>query len=287
MALRILILGINPFDSGKTTLALQLGSWLVSQGRSVNYFKPVSGHNYWYRHEHTVVCTNERALISADATAFSRAVGSDLPIVLMNPVHTLFVPARLDSRGQPPVSSLGFAGWDSFLVMQRFTNADGENLRSTVLVASHLIDNDTVMLSTDEAMALVGQATVMVVDRLDQFTEFEHHNLNRCVSSCYRRVESCSQIVLIESFNDSVWPWSELDRVDVVIAVGPGNLLEFDADKVKRAVDHLCRPESDIRAVTFPMMREMIRPMRNYRLVPRVGLSAGDLSHLMNRAELV
>jgi len=66
LAIRVLLVGMSSFDSGKTQVAIQLSKALSADNYSIEYFKPLSGHNYWYNYDHTKVCLDKRILVSMD-----------------------------------------------------------------------------------------------------------------------------------------------------------------------------------------------------------------------------
>ena len=147
---RILIVGANSFDSGKTRFAIELGKHLKDSGQSVGYFKPISGHNYWYNHEHTKQCLDTGKLVSKDASRAKEALDITMDLFLMNPVHSLFVPARIERPLQNIRSSLGLAGASSVLVMQRFSRPVGNGFDTTMLIAYSLIEEERVIIDFDE-----------------------------------------------------------------------------------------------------------------------------------------
>lgn len=113
---------MNSYDSGKTILSRMLAETFVKQGHRVEYLKPISGHNYWYRNEHTQRCIEDSLLVSWDATIVRKELSSKIPIELANPIHSLFVPAVLENPEETLSSTLAIGGWDSILSLQRYTN---------------------------------------------------------------------------------------------------------------------------------------------------------------------
>lgn len=280
MAFRILISGMNPFDSGKTSLAIQLGSWLKSSGHKVEYFKPTSGHNYWYRYSHTLHCLRLGQLVSYDATRFVEAVGSALPMPTINPVHSLFIPGRLDSRGRSVFSTLGLAGWDSHLALQRFSHPIADGTESTILAARELLEGRRLVANWAELQSLLADCKVIPIRELDDAQEYEQDNLEECLDKSFTRVEQSCNTTIIESFNDSAWPWRGLQKVDLVLVVGPGHVLEYDPAKFRQSAEMAVRDGADIRGATFSAVAELLRPRRIHELRPEVGLDANSLTDM-------
>ncbi len=285
MVRRLLIIGMIPFDSGKTQLAIRIGEHLVSQGEHVEYFKPLSGHNYWYKYRHTMKCIETGQLVSYDASRVRERVPSRVSPLFTNPVHTLFVPARLERPDKPYLNSLGFGGWDSFMVLQRFTRADGEQERSTVLVARDLVEQRKVMIAPEEVHRLTAEVETVDVKSLEEAQAYERTNFDRAVESAFERVESKADTVLIESFNDSVWPWEGLTHVGAVVLVGPGHAFMYDPEKMRRAALLVRRGDAPLREVTFLRVEDLLRPVKSFHLSPETGLTDDQLEILLRQSE--
>ncbi len=280
MVTRILILGINTFDSGKTKLAIQLCGALRGKGREVEYFKPVSGHNYWYRYEHTKDCIQERQLVSYDAVRTRQEIDSRVPIQVANPVHTLWVPSNIERPGRTYFSTLGLAGWDAFFGIQRFTRPDNGELDSIFLVAKQLIDNQSILLTHAETKHLVDGEDCLPVASLERAQDIERELFEDTVNASFAAIEKISDTVVIESFNDSVWPWEGLGRVDKVFAVGPGQMFIYNPEKIRKAAFLTHRGNAPIREVTFSRIADLLLPEKRYELKPEVGLSDSDIEEV-------
>ncbi len=179
LVLRVLIVGMLPFDSGKTTVARQIVKSLCEKGHTVEYLKPVSGHNYWYRFEHTEECLRRKTLFSYDVSRIEPSLNSTVHPLVRNPSHTLYVPARLGLSTRPRFSSLGLAGWESHIVMQRLSRPSSiDKIHSDMLIADSLIDSGTVILTRDEAEVLSTGTTRVSISTIDELQRFESEHLD-------------------------------------------------------------------------------------------------------------
>ncbi len=280
MATRILILGINTFDSGKTNLAIQLCQALRGKDRKVEYFKPVSGHNYWYRYDHTKDCIQKGQLVSYDAVRTRQRIDSRVPIQVANPVHTLWVPSKIERPGRTQFSTLGLAGWDAFFGMQRLTRPDNAELHSTFVVAKQLIEDQSILLTWGETKNLVDGDDYIPVASLERAQEIERELFEDTVNASFAAIKKISDTVVIESFNDSVWPWERLGRVDKVFAVGPGQMFTYSPEKIRKAAFLTHRGDAPIREVTFSRIADLVLPEKRYQLKPEVGLSDSDIEEV-------
>ncbi len=277
---RILIVGTNSFDSGKTHIAMQLGKILKDSGQSIEYFKPISGHNYWYNYEHTKYCLEIGELVSKDATIMKKNLGLTTPGVLTNPIHSLFVPARIERPLQNINGMLGIGGSSAVLVMQRFSFPKDNKSDSTVLIADSLIENGNVIIGYDEVGKLTEGVSVLSVENLQDFQEFEDLHYEKYVSESFAHIEKQADTVIIESFNDSTWPWDHLQSADYVLAVSPGHVFGYDPERFRKASYLSKRNTLPIREVTFGRISDLLKPSSRVEISPGKGLDASHLKTL-------
>lgn len=277
---RILIVGANSFDSGKTSLAADLATYLQDAGQSVEYFKPISGHNYWYNYEHTKQCLRMGKLVSKDATFMRDLLGVKTESTLINPIHSLFVPARVEKPLQNIKGTLGLGGSSAVLVMQRFSRPINGNIDTTILIAESLIEEDQVIIGLDEVGKLTHSSSIMSANTLGIFQEYEKLHFDEIVSDSFAEIERRSDITIIESFNDSTWPWEELDSVEQVLAVNPGHVFSYDPERFKKACILSKRRSLPIREVTFSRISDLLKPRFKIEIRPRERLNTTQLKTL-------
>jgi predicted P-loop ATPase/GTPase len=277
---RILIVGAFPFDSGKTHLAIQLGKTLIDSDLKASYFKPVSGHNYWYHYEHTKRCLEDRQLVSRDATLVRETLGLTASPLLMNPIHSLFSPARVSKPLQNIPNSLGLSGSTSVQTMQRFSRPLGNKIDTTVLTANDLVESNRLIVSQEEVGKLSHGASIVSANNLEAFQEYEQLHYEEYVSKSFLAITQDMDIVLIESFNDSVWPWEGLDLVDSVLVVSPGHVFSYDPEKIEKAALLMRRGNLPIREVTFGRVTDLLRPLSRIEVKPDSNLSDSQLKTL-------
>jgi len=274
--MRILLVGMNSFDSGKTQVAIQLGRALIGEGYSIEYFKPLSGHNYWYRYEHTKVCLQNGVIASADAMEVRRRLDSKYPIELANPIHSLFVPMRLEKPLQNLTNTLGLAGASSILTLERFSRPVNSVIDTTVLVAQELVEEDRLIIPQDEIGMLTRGAAILPVNSLEEVQEFERLNFEKCVSDSFAKLEKKADVAIIEGFNDAAWPWDGLTNVDEVLLISPAHIFSYDAERFKKAAYLMNRGNLPIREVTFGRISDLLKPTSHLEIRPSRALSIND-----------
>lgn len=277
---RVLLVGMHSFDSGKTELAKRLIHTLTESGRSVEYFKPISGHNYWYLFEHTKTCFKEGLLVSKDAMDVRATFSPKSPIELANPVHSLFVPMRIERPLQTLPNTLGLSGSSSILTMERFSKPTSSGIDTTVLIAQGLIEEDQLMIGLDEVGMLTKGAAILEVHNLETVQMFETNYFEQHVSESFKSIEELSEVVIIEGFNDAAWPWNDLKSVDVVLVVGPGHIFSYDPEKFRKAAFLQLRGKLPIRDVTFRRMSDLLKPLNRVELTPEMNLTPFEMKNL-------
>lgn len=278
--MRVLLVGMNSFDSGKTQFAIQLGRALSLNNHSIEYFKPLSGHNYWYHHEHTKVCLEKGILASIDAMKVRMILNPKSPIELANPVHSLFVPMRQEKPMQNLTNTLGLAGASSVLTMERFSRPDEAGIDTTVLVAQRLVEEERLIIRQEEVGMLTRGAGIFSVSNLEEVQEFERLNFEGHVSESFAEVEKSADVVIIEGFNDAAWPWDGLESVDAVLLISPAHIFSYDPERFRKAAYLMNRGTLPIREVTFRRISDLLKPLNRLEIRPNSELSIDDIEHL-------
>jgi predicted P-loop ATPase/GTPase len=277
---RVLLVGIHSFDSGKTELAKRLVVAFSQSGQSVEYFKPLSGHNYWYQYEHTKTCMEKGMLVSKDAMDVRSTFSPKSPIELANPVHSLFVPLRIERPLQTLPNTLGLSGSSSILTMERFSRPSTSGPDTTVLLAQRLVEEDRLLIELDEIGKLTRGVAISEVQNLEEVHEFENNNFEQHVSESFEFIERQADVVIIEGFNDAAWPWDGLDSVDVVLVVGPGHVFSYDPEKFRKAAYMMVRGNLPIREVTFSRMSDLLKPTGRIEVTPETNLTTIEMKEL-------
>lgn len=184
---------------------------------------------------------------------------SQLDEYILNPIHRLYVPTSSDRPLGNVPSTLGLAGPDSVIAMQRFSKRLEDGISTTVLASEHLIAEGQLLLTPEELELLTASTERIPITSFEEIQEFELNHLEMTVDSAFKNVEEKSEIVLIESFNDTAWTWEGLDRVDAVLVVGPGQVYSFDPERFRKAAFLQKRPSMPIREVTFSRINDLLK----------------------------
>jgi len=189
MAIRVLLVGMSSFDSGKTTFAGLLIDSVKQHFNSIEYFKPISAHNYWQRFVHTQQLLEQGRIFSADLASIKSKVKSQKDVYILNPIHRLYVPTSPEKPLLNVPTTLGLAGPDSVIALQRFSWPDDEGVRSMVLVAESLVKQGDLLLTYEEMQMLTDGVEKQAVDSLEEIQHYENTYLEESLTSSFSLVE--------------------------------------------------------------------------------------------------
>jgi predicted P-loop ATPase/GTPase len=199
---------------------------------------------------------------------------SKVHIYTTNPVHSLYVPARIKRPSQVYLTTtLALAGWDAILAMKRISQSSDNGIRSVILTANSLVTDDLLIISSEEVDKLSSSSEIVPVTTMEELYAFEQQCLESMIQTSFEYLENSTDVILIESFNNSAWPWEELDNVDKVFTIGPGHLFQYDPERFRKATFMLQRGSLPIREVTTSRVDDLLKPISHLPLLPSKSLS--------------
>lgn len=205
--MRLLVVGEDRVDAGKTTFSVGLARYLGARA-----FKPRAGNDYWFDHDDYLAAVQAGRLFGKDAKRLVEAAeGNDRPESI-NPIHRLWRPAPDGDRFLGPSNRtfvLDRAGEDYVV------NANADLPPSA---RKHLPLDTAVSIET--------------LDELNRITRERYLPLLDDLADRIRRTDP----VIIESYGDVARPLRDL-AVDRVAAVGPGRARIYDGDRFDNACE--------------------------------------------------
>jgi predicted P-loop ATPase/GTPase len=197
-------------------------------GVSLVPFKPHSGISFWSQFDTFRESLTRGSFLSSDIIELEQAANSCLPLEILNPVNRLSSPI-LD-RGMPE-EKLVFQEF----VAQRFTHYDGNTHRDVYFL------NGTMNLSRMRDMRDFFVMMRRNVEKVVFIRNFQHlvkayvDNFEEATSTCYRLLEDRS--LLVESFNDTAYPFNGAEDCGVVLCVSSNLVLQFKAEEYFKAIE--------------------------------------------------
>jgi predicted P-loop ATPase/GTPase len=228
MSKRILVVGLQPNDAGKTTLCKALIYGFKEAGITLIPFKPHSGIGYWSQFDVFQRNLENGSLLSSDIMDLEAAAQSRIPLEVLNPVNRLSQP--VPDTGLPE----GKLVFQEFIA-ERFTHHDGLVHRNVyylngTLNLSRLRDMQTFFVR----MRRNAERTHFI-RKFEDLVEAYSKNFDKATSSCYARLWNMPLIV--ESFNDAAYPFNHVEDCDTVLCVASNTILWFDERRYFEAIE--------------------------------------------------
>jgi len=237
MTLRVLVVGLRPVDSGKTTLATSLVSILRRRGLDAVGFKPIGSTEVWLHPEALRWSGEHGVVVTPDALKLSTASEAAEPLDIVEPVAALHAP--------PDPSR-----WDwnpsAYEAAQADPNRTAALLRVTMCRAGqraslHAIVNGVLEKTPPTIASLLrGLSARLSPPPLrvgwPAVAELLGPRALEAADSCLHTLSSRHEIVVIESFSDVAAPTPASLSADIVVAVAPGVAAVIEGRRYSQAV---------------------------------------------------
>ncbi|HEU97744.1 MAG: hypothetical protein ACP5I2_01895 [Fervidicoccaceae archaeon] len=235
----VLISGLLPYDSGKTSLALSMMRKGKESGIKLSPFKPVSAHSI-FTQLHSFEESEKRGyLIGNDALEYEKEAGLKRERTLFaNPVDLLLSP--LDPPTKTSEEALGdyMEGMENQLLMaalMRFTSCvKGETHH-------YLFEENMKRFPKNFRKRIESFAESVRAEKIelrDALNFLGSRRADEELDSCLEIAIENGDGVIAESFSDSLYPYSGIIRkVSSLVIVAPGKAYVYlNAENVRRAV---------------------------------------------------
>ena len=228
MSRKILVVGLQAYDAGKTTLCKALIHGFKKAEVTLVPFKPHSGIGYWSQFDVFQRCLAKSTLLSSDIMELEAAAESHVPLEVLNPVNRLSGPV-LD-RGLPEEKLV----FQEFMA-ERFTHHDGLTHKNIyyfngTMNLSRLRDMEAFYLKIKR-----NAQKTHFIRKFEELVEAYSKDFDKATSSCYSRLRNMPLIV--ESFNDAAYPFNHAEECDTVLCVASNTILWFDGPRYFEAID--------------------------------------------------
>jgi predicted P-loop ATPase/GTPase len=270
-AMKILIVGLQTHDAGKTTLCKALIHGFKKTGVNLFPFKPHSGISYWNQFNTFQHSLLRRSLLSSDIIELEAAASSGLPLELLNPVNRLSSPILERGMSEEKLVFREF-------VAQRFTHHDGANCRSIYYL------NGTINMSRMREMSdfYVGikksAEKVIFVRNFQQLVKAYEDNFEKATGSCYRALQE--KPLIVESFNDAAYPFAGAEDCGVVLCLSSNIVLRFKAQQYFKAVGLHAQQKAQAQLTTTDLYSSSLVE-RKYELQPLTNEERNDRERLV------
>ena len=181
MPRKILVVGFQVYDAGKTTLCEALIHGFKKAGLTLVPFKPHSGISYWNQFDVFQQGLAKSTLLSSDIMELEAAAQSQVPLEVLNPVNRLS--GHVLDRGLPEEKLV----FQEFLA-ERFTYYDESAHKNIYYLngnvnLSHLRDMEQFYLRIKR-----NAHKTYFIRKFEELEE-AYSNFEKATSTCYKRIQ--------------------------------------------------------------------------------------------------
>ncbi len=230
--MKLLIVGLLPFDSGKTSLAVSLIAEAVERGLDVGVCKPVTAFSGWYHYRSLRRSLEFGKLVGEDVSKLHDVAGSSDPIEIESPVVLMHMPP--DPERVEWKSSF-YTNLGEQMVAMRITTPDRT-------VHYYFPSNLGRLTETMRRQALALIESLRPAPEEMECVDDVLMNLGKFADECVKLIHSKHEFTVVESYNNASAPtWSSLNS-DVVLLVAPTKVAVYRGDRYEKAVELLLKP---------------------------------------------
>ena len=234
---RILVIsGLIPHDAGKTWFTLGLVEAMWRFGLNIAIYKPVAAHNLWFSPRTLVKSAELKLLVGNDILAYyERGVLRD--VTRSNPVALGLAPRDPFTTSSLDEYLESFEDPLKMLVLARFTECSSRVIKHLV-VRENLEKTPPLVRSSIEDLARTLNSIESSIEEVLDYLRSEI--LTRNLNLCLEELSSSVDLIIVESFNDAVIPYTSLlDKLNTLILVTPGRILLYsESDQLKSTISN-------------------------------------------------
>jgi len=244
--LRVLVLGLIPYDAGKTEFVIGLAEALEDIGFNPGYFKPVAGHDGWYQYDTILYSMEAKVLIGHDAYVVSEKLGLLDKLNLVSPLDILTLPVDLAKLG---LNVHAYNEYMSYIgrraVLMRFTRFI--DMKRGDYRDIYFIGSDALAKISDELKEVLEALMKEIKHERSLFVEVTTKHIEKILGGpeIYRVIDSYINYLgdrdplIIEGYNDVAAPTMGSLYSDYVFVVSPGKALVYSGERYRTAVNLL------------------------------------------------
>ncbi len=286
MGAAVLVVGLEPLDSGKTTLAASIARALREAGYRVAVSKPVGAVDLW--RSPWVLGEVERAglVLSGDAVSLVRAAEYEGDVEAVNPLAFIMAPLdpervewRLEALERLRAGHMGVA----LMRVTACTPAGKATVQAVNLKALERLPRAWAERIEEAASHLRPQPVRAGDELVKQF--LSGGNL-AAADSCLKGLLDSSDVTVIESQSDVAAPTPlSAAAADVVVVAAPGKAAVYPGDRYARAINVLSGGIEAAHTLRVSDLTPLLKPTATQDLPllddPRLGYPAAAIERVM------
>ncbi len=287
--LMILITGLLPYESGKTSFALELISALKEIGIKVTPFKPIGSHNAWYQYKTLINSIKHGILIGEDAYKLAKITGKLNEIELISPLDILIAPPEpIKYIETDTISYLMDLYTNTFKqsVIMRETKLINDNCETKHYIIKENYENTVQPLKRklDKLVNKLENAKLINYDTfISKISNLKtYQNIGKILQFLYMR----DNYIIIESFNNAALPILEALKSNYVFIVMPGRILLYKGRKYERTLKIIGNYENPL-TIETRTIASLCKPDKIFPWKPKVKSKLGISKTVKHIASLI
>jgi len=224
----MLVTGLLPHDSGKTTFTLMLSRALRDEGLKVTVMKPIAAHSAWYQPWSLAESMKLGVLVGGDVVKYIKEGLISNPD-MQNPVDILTAPPDPTSFSSASAYLNVIESLQNQVVMARLS-IHGR----TYYVVPEVIDRlpQTLKVSLKPLLSIMRPSTKVSSRWL--ITKLMSPEIGAYVLAAAAALRNNTDVLIIESFNNALTPVAGIENmVDAIVVVAPGKAMIFSGSKLR------------------------------------------------------
>ncbi len=275
--MKVLIVGLLPFDSGKTSLALSLITEALSRGMDLGVTKPITAFSGWYHCSSIMRSMEFGKLIGEDIYRLHVKAESGDPIELESPVVFMHMPPdpeRVDWQS----TFYTALNLNEQIIALRITNPSDTN---------HYYVSDNLGRLTKAMRNLASKLIESLKPSPKEIEDIDSILLNvgELADECVELISSMHEFTIIESYNNASAPTRSSLKADIVLLVAPSKVAIYSGERYRKAVEVLLKPPWSI---SSEEVASLLKPIKTVEIKPAVDKSGawaeGLLDEIMRTA---
>ncbi len=257
--MKILIVGLLPFDSGKTSLALSLITEALSRGIDLGVTKPITAFSGWYHCSSIMRSMEFGKLIGEDIYKLHVKAESGDPIELESPVVLMHMPPdpeRVDWQS----TFYTALNLNEQIVALRITNPNNTN---------HYYISANLGRLTEAMRNLALKLIESLKPAPKEIKDIDDIllNIGELAEECVEFISSRHEFTIIESYNNASAPTRGSLKADVVLLVAPSKVAIYSGERYRKAVEILLKPPW---LISSEEVASLLKPIKTVEIKPAI-----------------
>jgi len=271
MTVKLLVVGLVPYDAGKTTIAESITLAIRDIGIKPLVYKPFSAHNWYLQYGTTIENLKSGMLFCEDILKLRKIADIKEPYEILNPVDTLMAPLDPEYYIKNRMLRYYFIQLNdnrSHIVASRITIYVKQVNKhyNLILINKRAIKGKT-LITKDIEKLVYNADRILEEDRLDEYIAKLEQLRIPAITSTLSYLEEKYTHIIIESYNDAAYPLPLNIKVDYVIAVSPGKAMIYDAKDYLKAI-HLKAMISKTYQIKTSDILDLLKPRQIIKIPP-------------------